>query len=95
MTEQIELMEHGTIAIELLTDDRPERFSGTPAEIVAAMNNTAFAPMADATAYMERFAHYAQLVEGHAIRTGSATLFLTDLITRGLARISRLPVPDQ
>ncbi|MEA1050506.1 hypothetical protein U5801_11890 [Lamprobacter modestohalophilus] len=88
MTEHTEIQETEMIAIELLDDDRPERFDGTPAEIVEAMNNTAFAPMPDATAYMERYAHYANLVEGHAVRTSTASLFLTDIIACGLARIA-------
>lgn len=86
MTEQTEIQETEMIAIELLTDERPERFDGTPAEIVEAMNNTAFSPMPDRTAYMERFAHYADLIEGQAIRTSTPALFLTDLISCGLAR---------
>lgn len=88
MTEHAEIQETTVINIELLTDDRPERFTGTPAEIVEAMNNTAFAPMPDSTAYMERFTHYADLIEGHEIRASSASLFLSDLIRCGLARIA-------
>ena len=88
MTEQTTIQEHEMTTIELLTDDRPERFDGTPADIVQAMNATAFSPVESSDAYMERFAHYAQLMQGHDIRTGTPAQFLSDLIACGLARIA-------
>lgn len=74
------------IAIELLMDDKPEYFSGTPAEIVKAMNGTAFVPEPDTDAYMKRFQHYAKLVGGFHIRTETPALFVEDMVTHGLAR---------
>lgn len=80
------LSETDMIAIELLLDDKPEYFSGTPAEIVKAMNGTAFVPEADAAAYMARFQRYAKLVGGHEIRAETPAVFVEDMLTHGLAR---------
>ena len=80
------LSETDMIAIELLMDDKPEYFSGTPAEIVTAMNNTAFVPEPDASAYMARFQHYAKLVGGFHVRTETPAVFVEDMVTHGLAR---------
>jgi hypothetical protein len=72
--------------IDMLTEDRPERFSGTAESITEQLNNTAFSPMPDAKQYRERFAHYAKLMEGRSIRTDSADEFIEDIIREGLAR---------
>ncbi len=74
------------LTLDLLGGKRPERFHGTPAEIVRTMNDTAFAPTADSRAYMERFARFAGWVQGQRIRTDSEAVFLEDLFEVGLAR---------
>lgn len=73
------------LCIDLLGGKRPERFQGTAAEIVQAMNQTAFSPTEDNRTYMERFSHYAGEFEGQRIRTESEACFLEDLIAMGLA----------
>jgi hypothetical protein len=73
------------LTLDLLSGKRPERFEGTPAEIVRAMNETAFIPEEDAQAYMVRFARYSQMIDGRPIRTTSAEAFIEDLLTLGMA----------
>jgi len=75
------------ITIELIEDDRPERFTGTPAEIVAAMNATAFAPCDSAQAYMARWNYYYGGVKGRTLRTESPAAFVADMIAFGIARL--------
>jgi hypothetical protein len=73
------------LTLDLLGGKRPERFEGTPAEIVQLMNATAFIPEADAQAYMARFARYSQMIDGRPIRTTSAEAFIEDLLALGIA----------
>lgn len=74
------------LTIDLIEDDRPERFSGTPAEIVEAMNVTAFAPCESAGAYMARFNRYFDAVNGRTLRTTTAAAFVEDMLACGIAR---------
>jgi hypothetical protein len=74
------------ITVDLLMDDKPERFFGTPADIVTAMNDTAMDPTPDNASYMARFARFARLVNGQEIRTASEAAFVEDMIAAGLAR---------
>ncbi|NCC40378.1 MAG: hypothetical protein EOM21_13150 [Gammaproteobacteria bacterium] len=78
------LDENTRLTIEL-TDDRPERFTGTPAEIVAAMNESAFAPCETARAFMARWNQFYEMVNGRAFRTESAAAFVEDMLEAGAA----------
>ena len=75
------------ITIDLIEDDRPERFTGTPAEILAAMNATAFAPCDSPEAYMARWNKFYSGVNGKTLRTESAAAFVEDMIAFGSARL--------
>ena len=74
------------LTIDLIEDDRPERFSGTPAEIVEAMNVTAFAPCESAAVYMARFNRFYDMAKGRTLRTTSAAAFVEDMLAFGIAR---------
>jgi hypothetical protein len=78
------LDENTRLTIEL-TDDRPERFTGTPAEIVDAMNETAFAPCENARAFMARWNQFYEMVHGRTFRTESAAAFVEDMLAAGAA----------
>ena len=80
------IQETDVITVELLMDDKPEYFTGTPAEIVEGMNNTAMAPETDSAAYMARFQRFAKLVAGHEIRVDNEAVFVESMIGAGLAR---------
>lgn len=49
------------------------------------MNETAFIPAEDDQAYMERFAHFSEMIDGRAIRTASPEVFIEDLLVLGIA----------
>lgn len=74
------------LTLDLLMDDKPERFFGTPADIVSAMNDTAMDPTPDNASYMARFSRFAKLVNGQKIRTETEAAFVEDMISAGLAR---------
>lgn len=79
------LTETVRLTIDLLDDDRRERFTGTPAEIVDAMNETAFAPCENARAYMARWNQFYAMVNGQTFRTDSAATFIEDMLAAGTA----------
>jgi hypothetical protein len=73
------------LTLDLLGGKRPERFEGTPAEIVQVMNATAFIPEEDGQAYMVRFSRYSQMIDGRPIRSESPEAFIEDLLALGIA----------
>lgn len=73
------------LTIALHGGKRPERFHGTPAEIVRVMHATAFIPAENDQSYMERFAHFSELIDGRPLRTTSAEAFIADLLALGIA----------
>lgn len=74
------------LTIDLIEDDRPERFTGTPPEILSRMNATAFAPCENPRQFMARWNYYYGGLKGRTLRTESAAAFVEDLIALGLAR---------
>ena len=87
MTTQI--TENTVLTIDLLADERPERFSGTPEAIVTAINATSFHPEPTPQGFMTRFNRYFPEFggDGRTARTDSYAAFVTDLITFGVARL--------
>lgn len=83
-----EITENSRLTIDLLADERPERFSGTPEEIVTAINATSFHPEPTPQGFMARFNHFFPMLgDGRTARTDSFAAFVTDLITFGVARL--------
>ncbi len=73
------------LTIDLLTDDRPERFHGTPEEIVTAMNDTAFSRCDSPQAYMARWNRFYEGLHGRTFRTDSCAAFVEDMLAVGVA----------
>lgn len=84
-----EITENTVLTIDLYAGDRPERFSGTPEEIVTAINNTAFYPSPTPRAFMAWFnqSFPALCGDGRTARTDSFAAFLADMIELGAARL--------
>lgn len=74
------------LTIDLIEDDRPERFTGTPPEIISRMNATAFSPCENPQQFMARWNYYYGGLNGRTLRTETAAAFVEDLIGFGLAR---------
>lgn len=79
------LTETTVLTIEL-TDDRPERFTGTPEQIVTEMNETAFVPAESPRAFMARFNRFSAVTHGETMRNETFAAFVEDLIKTGAAR---------
>lgn len=73
------------LTIDLLTDDRPERFHGTPEAIVTAMNDTAFSRCDSPQAYMARWNKFYEGFHGRTFRTDSYATFVEDMLAAGVA----------
>lgn len=76
---------HTVLTIDLVEDDRPERFSGTPDQIVAAMNDTAFSRCDSPQEYMARWNRFYDAINGKTFRTESTATFVEDMLTAGVA----------
>lgn len=84
---ETKLEETTMLNLEIMLDDKPEFCSGTPTEVVDYLNNTAMQPTPDRQHYMDRYAHYCKMVQGHEIRTNSPVAFVEDMLRCGHARI--------
>ena len=75
------------LTIDLLADVRPERFTGTPEQIITAINASAFCPHPNPQAFMARFNQTVPTLcgDGRTARTDSYAAFLEDMITLGAA----------
>ena len=78
------LTETTILTIEL-TEDRPERFTGTPEQIVTEMNATAFVPAESPRAFMARFNRFSAVTHGETMRNETFAAFVEDLLNTGAA----------
>lgn len=89
MTDIATITETTVLTIDLHAGDRPERFSGTPEEIVTAINNTSFHPEPTPQGFMARFNRYFPEFggDGRTARTETFAAFVEDLIAFGVMRV--------